>query len=82
MDEAVRLHYDNQAEAYTKTLFLKQGGYNYQYWFVPKNASKATVTRVDGSYWQTENDYTIYVYHRPWGERYDRLIGVKSVISE
>ena len=34
--------------------------------------------KVEGSFWQTGNEYTIYVYHRPWGERYDKLIGVKS----
>ena len=74
-----RLDYDNNAGAYRQTYLLKQGGYNYQYWFLPKGTKKATVERVDGSYWETNNEYTIYVYHRAWGERYDRLIGVKSI---
>ncbi|MEA4937595.1 MAG: DUF5103 domain-containing protein [Paludibacter sp.] len=74
-----RLDYDNATGAYCQTLLLKQGGYNYQYWFVPKGGKKATVERVDGSFWETKNEYTIYIYHRGWGERYDRLIGVKSV---
>jgi hypothetical protein len=25
---------------------------------------------------ETENDYTIYVYYRPFGAFYDKLIGV------
>ena len=75
MDQNVRLNFDNRREAYTQTVLLKQGGYNYQYWFVPKGATKATVERVDGSYWQTKNEYAIYIYHREWGGRYDRLIG-------
>ena len=74
-----RLDYDNATGAYRQTLLLKQGGYNYQYWFLPKGAKKASVERVDGSYWETKNEYTIYIYHRAWGERYDRLIGVKGV---
>ncbi len=74
-----RLEYDFNNGAYYKTLLLKQGGYNYQYWFLPKGQSTANVERVDGSYWQTANEYVIYVYHRPWGERYDRLIGVKNI---
>lgn len=79
MDENSMMNYDGNTGKYFKTLLLKQGGYNYQYWFVPKGQKKATVERVDGSYWQTGNEYTIYVYSRPWGERYDRLIGVKSI---
>lgn len=79
MNEANRLKYDNSSASYTQTVLLKQGGYNYQYWFVPKGERKATTKRVDGSYWQTRNEYTIYVYQRPWGERYDKLIGVKGI---
>lgn len=79
LDDNTRLKYDFNAGAYYTTLLLKQGGYNYQYWFVPKGTSKASVAKVDGSYWQTGNEYTIYVYHRGWGERYDKLIGVKSL---
>lgn len=78
LDEKSGLKYDFNAGAYYKTLLLKQGGYNYQYWFVPKGTNKASVAKVDGSYWQTGNEYSIYIYHRAWGERYDKLIGVKS----
>lgn len=70
------MQYDNGLAAYTQTLLLKQGGYNYQYWFIPKGSTKATVQRVDGSYWQTKNEYAIYIYHREWGARYDKLVGV------
>lgn len=74
-----RLMYDVENKCYYKKLLLKQGGYNYQYWFVPKGTTKATTRRVDGCYWQTRNEYAIYVYHRPFGERYDRLIAVKQI---
>lgn len=80
-DNKVRMQYDNQEMAYRHTLLLKQGGYNYQYWLLPKGSSKANVERIDGSYWQTENEYSIYVYHRAWGERYDRLVGVKTIVQ-
>lgn len=77
LDEASRMQYDFNSGAYFKKLLLKQGGYNYQYWFLPKNQQKANVERVEGSFWQTQNQYAIYVYHRPWGGRYDKLIGIK-----
>lgn len=79
LNETSRLKYDGNAGMYFQTLLLKQGGYNYQYWFVPKGSTKASVEKVDGSYWEARNEYTIYVYHRGWGERYDKLIGVKQV---
>jgi len=79
MNDVNRLKYDANSGSYLQTVLLKQGGYNYQYWFVPKGERKANTRRVDGSYWQTRNEYTIYVYHRPWGERYDKLVGVKGI---
>jgi hypothetical protein len=79
MNDANRLKYDGTEGKYYQSILLKQGGYNYQYWFVPKGERMATTRRVDGSYWQTQNEYTIYVYQRAWGERYDKLIGVKEI---
>ncbi len=78
-----RMEYDNNARCYWLTALVKQGGYDYQYWFVPKSGTSssanrhqpATIQRVDGSYWQTENEYAVYVYWRPFGARYDRLVG-------
>ena len=79
-----RMQYDAEAHCYWLTALVKQGGYDYQYWFVPKESrvesqkskAKTTTQRVDGSYWQTENEYAVYVYWRPFGARYDRLIGI------
>lgn len=79
MNETNRMKYDAAAEQYYLNLLVKQGGYNYQFWFVPKGERKASVEKVDGSYWQTGNEYTVYIYHRAWGERYDRLVGVKTI---
>lgn len=77
LNENSRMQYDFNSGRYFKSMLLKQGGYNYQYWFLQKNAQKASVERVDGSFWQTENEYAIYVYQREWGGRHDKLIGVK-----
>lgn len=77
--EQSRMVYDFAQKAYVKSLFLKQGGYNFQYLFVEKNAKSGTLQPIEGSYWQTENEYAIYVYHRPWGERYDKLVAVQLV---
>lgn len=81
MDEKSKLEYDFTNNVYYKTLLMKQGGYNYQYWFRSKGTNQATTERTDGSYWQTSNEYSIYVYHHAFGERYDKLVGVKVVDS-
>ena len=77
-----RMQYDADTKAYWLTALVKQGGYDYQYWFVPKESkTKTTTQRVDGSYWQTENEYAVYVWWRPFGARYDRLVGVQIIRS-
>lgn len=73
-----RMQYDVTTGCYWLTALVKQGGYDYQYWFAGKGTqNKTTTQRVDGSYWQTENEYAVYVYWRPFGARYDRLVGMQ-----
>jgi hypothetical protein len=79
MNDVSRMKYDASAGMYHHSVLLKQGGYNYQYWFASKGDPKAKVEKIDGSYWQTRNEYTVYVYHRPWGDRYDKLVGVSVI---
>lgn len=77
INEGSRINYDFNAGMYYYKALLKQGGYNYQYWFVPKGSTKANIEKVEGSYWQTNNEYSVFVYFRPVGVRYDKLVGVK-----
>ena len=76
-----RMQYDNERRCYWLTALIKQGGYDYQYWFVPKGEQKATLQRTEGSHWQTENEYTIYVYYKPFSSRYDQLVGLLVIKS-
>lgn len=78
-DANSKLIYNFENKAYEKTLLLKQGAYNYQYVFRPTKGGKPTSDQTEGSYWETENEYQIYVYYHPIGERYDRLIGFRQV---
>ncbi len=56
-------------------LYLKQGYYNYQYAVKDTKTGEVSQTYVDGSFWQTENLYQALFYFRPWGIRYDLLVG-------
>jgi len=81
LDDAVRMTYNTTLNAYEKTVLLKQGGYNYLYGFVQKGTSTASTKQIESSHWETENKYTIYIYQRAFGDRYDKLIGVKILQS-
>jgi hypothetical protein len=67
--------------AYELTMLLKQGYYNYMYVYVPQGAPVADHTNLEGSFWETENDYQIFVYYRDMASRYDRLVGYRQLNS-
>ncbi|WP_333663731.1 type IX secretion system plug protein domain-containing protein [Chishuiella changwenlii] len=77
IDENSKLEKDDSGLWVTE-LFLKQGYYNYQY--VVKNTKTGQIdpSYVSGSFWQTENQYQALFYYRPWGQRYDVLMGYGS----
>ena len=81
LDENSRMIYNAQLQGYERTILLKQGGYNYTYAFVPKGSDKATLQNVEGSHWETENEYQVFVYYRGFGERYDHLLCVTVISS-
>ena len=74
-DENSRMDYNRETGQYEKSVLLKQGHYNYHYLFVPNGATKGQLSMTEGNFFQTENEYTILVYYRPMGGRFDRLAG-------
>lgn len=80
-DPSSRMVYNRATGRYEQSMMLKQGTYNYQYLTVPFGAVKGNTAPVEGDFYQTVNEYTVKVYHRPRGSRFDRLIGVGMVIT-
>jgi len=70
-----------ETSRYELTMLLKQGYYNYMYVYVPQGAAEADHANIEGSFWQTENEYQIFVYYREMSGRYDRLIGYRQFNS-
>ena len=77
MDEA-KLRYNKEFDFWEAELFLKQGAYNYQYVYVPHGSKLIDATYIEGTHYQTNNIYNIYVYFQEEGTSYDRLIGYQS----
>ncbi|MCK0132374.1 DUF5103 domain-containing protein [Flavobacteriaceae bacterium F08102] len=75
LTEENKMTYHPTEQRYTATLLLKQGFYNYTY-IAQDKQKNVHHELVEGSFYQTENDYAVFVYHRPFGSRYDRIIGV------
>jgi hypothetical protein len=77
LNENTLMKYNAEKSLYEGTLFLKQGYYEYQYVFMPKNQNSFSESELEGSFSETENNYFILVYYRGFGDRYDKLIGYK-----
>lgn len=73
--EDYQMVYDIEDKAYKIDIGLKQGYYDYVYAFQEYGHEGADLSVVEGSHFETENDYEIFVYHRQPGDVYDRLIG-------
>jgi hypothetical protein len=77
-----KMVYDEEKQIYQCSLLLKQGYYNYCYAVLKDGESKINDTELEGNHSDTENSYTILVYHTPPGARFDRLAGYKKISSK
>jgi hypothetical protein len=77
-----QLTYDAARGGYRGKALIKQGYINYQYVFVDDNQKIWDETLFEGNHWETENQYTILVYQRPMGLRYDKVIGIGTANSQ
>lgn len=59
---------------------LKQGFYNYKY-VIQKGDGIIELNTICGNFHFTENNYTVLVYYRNFGDLYDSIIGVGSANS-
>ncbi len=76
-----KMEYNYESKAYETTLYLKQGFYSYVYALLPHESKLANVVFFEGSHYETQNQYYIFVYYREPGTVYDQLVGV-SVLKD
>ncbi|WP_420149662.1 DUF5103 domain-containing protein, partial [Spirosoma sp.] len=80
LNDTNRMTYDPLLNAYRGSVLLKQGVYNYDYVVKTNDAQpKVDENYIEGSYSSTENDYEVFVYHRPPASRADQLIAYKRL---
>jgi hypothetical protein len=75
--EAFKMVYNPAINGYVAKVLLKQGYYEYAYGVMPDVEGVRTLdlSETEGNSYETQNDYTILVYYRPFGSRYDQVIG-------
>lgn len=67
------MSYDPSRKAYLGNVLLKMGYYNFMY-ALPDANYKPDTSPLEGDWYETENDYNVLIYYRPFGSRYDQLL--------
>lgn len=81
-DESNRLEFDETDGVYRNVQLLKLGLYNYHYLWVPDDSHAGVTSFSEGDFYNTENEYLILIYHRDFGGRYDKLVGMSVLHYE
>jgi hypothetical protein len=77
ISEETKMEYDEASQSYQGNFLLKQGFYNYTFATVDTHGI-ADTNEVNGTFFETENEYTVLVYYKAFGNFYERVIGVGS----
>ena len=75
IEEDAKMTYDFDDNSYKGNLLFKQGFYNYTFATVDK-FNKVNTNEVNGTFFETENEYIVITYFKPFGGLYDRVIGI------
>ncbi|HEU5291835.1 MAG TPA: type IX secretion system plug protein domain-containing protein [Cyclobacteriaceae bacterium] len=73
-----KMTYDAIKKEYNGTVFLKQGWYDYQY-VVKSNTLPSYY--FEGTHFETENQYEVFVYYRSFQPQADLLIGYIPIVE-
>ncbi|WP_029283399.1 DUF5103 domain-containing protein [Pedobacter sp. R20-19] len=77
-----QLIYDAGRKQFYANILLKQGLYDYEYAWVNHDTKSVETQPFEGSFFQTENSYQIFVYyHRP-GARWETLVGYTNLSNK
>ena len=77
LKDKFKMTYSSELNMYTCPVLLKQSYYNYHFVLRDKQGN-IDYTFTEGNHQETENDYTILVYHKNVFYGYDEIIGLAS----
>ncbi|MBP8822835.1 MAG: DUF5103 domain-containing protein [Flavobacteriales bacterium] len=76
-----RCAWNEARKAYTARIPIKQGYFDHVYAFLPNGGTVPDLTLLEGSHYQTENEYVVLVYVKDYQLRCDRLLGLRFLNS-
>lgn len=79
LKDEFKMQFNSQNQIYVGDGLLKQGFYDYTY--VLEDSRGVSFDALEGSWEETENEYSVLVYFSEFGARYDRLIGLANLNS-
>ena len=82
LKEDFKLKYNAEQKKYRGSVLLKQGYYNYHYALKDISTGRVDVSFIEGTHYETRNDYYIYVYYRSVVDKYDRFVGFLKTSSK
>jgi hypothetical protein len=77
LDNRSKMAFEPVKGRFMANLLLKQGVYDYQYVWVDNNTGKPDDILLEGTHFETENDYQVLVYFHPANSRWAELVGYK-----
>jgi hypothetical protein len=80
LDEHSKMSYDSAGNKFVASILLKQGVYDYTYVWVDK-AGKTDDIALEGTHFETENDYQVLVYYHSVSARWEELVGYRLLNS-
>lgn len=86
LKEEFKMIYNPAVNAYVGKSYLKQGVYDFMYVTVPRDPklrkkAMPDLEEIEGNWFETDNNYTILIYYKPFGERYYQVISSSSFSS-
>ena len=72
---AFKMNYIDECGCYQKTLLCKQGYYNYLYFVKENEPINYSPLLIEGSHFETKNNYQLFFYTSDINSRYDHLSG-------
>ncbi|BDS12436.1 type IX secretion system plug protein [Aureispira anguillae] len=77
--EAFKMKYNKNCLCYQLSSSLKNGFYDYFYGLVDSKNNSINIQKIEGSSFESENDYLFLVYYKEFGGLYDQLVAVQKL---
>ncbi len=74
IDPNYKMNYNYSTRCYEGTAYLKQGYYNYSYIYKSDKQPAGELSKIEGTHFDTENEYTFKIYYADPSDFYDRLL--------